>query len=328
MADPIQVCSVSINSFKDRFTDKGNLLRAAFLSSPSKAVIDYGEVKKVSDSSSNNTDNSQDNASSSSESYSYTILNAYSSVRRICEAGEQNSNSDRVSSSQSANNSEDAFTEGEIIEIDVILPNEGKTTWKLMFNGKSTNVQKAKNALLSKDFTSALSIASTGLKTDGIVALSATTYMYPRDNEKDHCPFIGNSWYAFDAGSETTSEEDMTVCIAVAPVDAKTKNRSYDTVYKAVYSILGGELKDAAKFEGGNSEDKQELKDATKRISDYLNKVFTCIGDSSKYNKFKQIREFIVKEINSKNLSYNDTASENVKSYAKVISSANSLITY
>jgi hypothetical protein len=203
------------------------------------------------------------------------------------------------------------FKQGEIYEFRVGIEPEGYTQWKVAIDSRA-DIKAVKNAIRAKKFKTAYQIASKDTKSDGLVPLSATTYI----NKKPpiYPAFIGHCRYGFDSGSMDGPEDNLTICLAVAPINAKTNKPSEDTVIKAVYNVVGDitggvlgnlaatitqKVRDAADGKSSrydrdyDNDDKDSEKNASEELSKFLNKKFRCVGDHTMYDEFLSIRKFI-----------------------------------
>lgn len=369
----ISVCKRVIDSDKieqAKNSDIGQLLKSAFMAGPSNAVATFGKVlvsdtdipeepgddstessdakqsdtkssdAKSSDAKQSDTKSSSSNSSnakssdskSSSESYNnYTIAEAYlrySTLYKKYEAEDE----------ATSDNAQSSFTPGAHIYVMSLLPNEGCTKWHLLLDASvESKLDDIKTAIKSKKFKLAYQLASNNTKSDGLVVVSAETFL----NSKADCkaPFIGKCQFAFDSGSTADNTEVQAVCLAIAPLSAKNKKPRRETVYKVTYNIVGditdgdelddlmSSLKAAASGDSDNSGE-YDPDEATDQISEYLHKRLKCKGDSSMYTEFLKIREYIDKNIDKKSLELNDQETETPQSYAKVSALRKDLITY
>lgn len=317
----IEICSYGIKSAADRYTKEGKILKSAFKIGPSdsvkssgKILIDYSVSMSQDNTSTEDETSHQDSENTGKESYNYSMLEAFSRLNKIYEK-----DTDQTKSSVNVNKFEPGFE----FYIQVLLPNEGCTVWRVQADRRA-RVESAKNAIKSKNFKAALEIAGKGIESDGLVPLSVKTYM--SKNAKVNCPFVGHCRYAFDSGTEESSEESNTVCLAVAPINAVTNKPDEKTVFKAVYNIVGdisggviNKLAAAVKSDSERNSDRDTIEqNVSDEVSEFLNQKFKCIGDSKMYDNFLKIRDFIDKQIKANNLEYNDADSESVIHYSKL----------
>lgn len=210
----------------------------------------------------------------------------------------------------------DSFQLGTVLEFYVGIEDEGFTKWKIAIDARADD-EAVINAIKSKKLKQAYQIASRSVKSDGLVPLSATTYI----NKKPSIPpaFIGHCRYGFDSGSDEGAESDLTICLAVAPINARTKKPDEKTVIKAIYNVTGDitggalgnllvNIKNSLDNKGNNSygryndEDTDSEQSKSDELSKYLKKVFKCVGDHTMYDEFLKIRKFIKKHLDSNSL--------------------------
>lgn len=331
-----EICNISIDKEEERTGTVGKLLFNTFVKGPSEAVKSYGKVT-VSQSQGQSSQGEQpggqqgSNGSQSggNEKYNYSILRASTAFSKMFE--EDN---------PSEEESDEFVSGGGKYTVEVELPDEGITQWVISFNSNAaSNIDKAITAIKSKDFLAAYKIASNKLGTDGFAVMSVSTSIHDRADKKDHCPFIGNCNYAFDSGSEETSDEDMTVCLAIAPLDMKTSKTNGNIVIKVVYDILGdisdgGSLKELLSSiiksnpNENNTYSDEEINKVSDEVSKYLNRKFKCVGNSTMYENFKNIRNYVVKNIKANKLAYDKSYSQDIKKYADAVKPKEILITY
>ena len=242
---------------------------------------------------------------------------------------------------------ENKFEEGEPYAFNIGIDGEGFTEWVVAID-KRADANAVKAAIKSKKFKQAYQIASLKTKSDGLVPLSCTTYIEKAPDGKKNIqpPFIGRCRYAIDSGSEgeldandnkgeddegghikgardTDIKEGLTLCLAVAPINGRTKKADEDVVIQAVYNVTGditggvigrlaasatAKIRDKALGTDSNggryrdSEDKDSEENQSDQLSDWLHKKFRCVGDHTMYNNFKKLREFIKKQVAAGNL--------------------------
>lgn len=336
-----EICNISIDKEEERTGTVGKLLFNTFVKGPSDAVKSYGKVTVSQSQGSSSTSGNQSggqqgsngsqsgSSSGGNEKYNYSILRASTALSKTFE--EDNSSEEE---------SNEFVSGGGKYTVEVELPDEGITQWVISFNSNASgNIDKAIAAIKSKDFLAAYKIASNKLGTDGFAVMSVSTSIHDRADKKDHCPFIGNCNYAFDSGSEETSDEDMTVCLAIAPLDMKTSKTNGNIVIKVVYDILGdisngGSLKALllsiikSNPNENNTYSDEEINKVSDEVSKYLNRKFKCIGNSKMYDNFKNIRNYVVKNIKANTLAYDKSYSQDIKKYADAVKPKEILITY
>ena len=220
----------------------------------------------------------------------------------------QSENTQQEENAQQEEN-EDKFQFGYILAVDLILKNEGMTRWVVAIDSRTeSDIKSIINALNSKKFKAAFNIAGKGLKSDGLVPLAVYTFI----NKKDYyAPFMGNCRYSIAQGSvegtgkysgDETAEDDYTICLAIAPINIKTRKPNENLVYKIVYNIT--------KVKEDNAFDKF-IKDIVKKDND---KGF--IGDSDMYKDFLNIRKYIQKCIQNKTLEIDTNESTKTKEFS------------
>jgi hypothetical protein len=219
---------------------------------------------------------------------------------------------------------QESFTPGETYTFRLEMPNEGFTEWTVLFDSRA-DVETAKNAIRAKKFKAAMQAASKDLESDGLVPIKARTCIYQiTDFRKMPAPnFIGHCRYAFDSGSdEDTSEDNLTICLAVAPINAATNKPDSKTVIQAVYNVTGDitggkvgqlaaaiskKLRDTADGKsdrGYDDDDKDNEKSMSEELSKYLHNAFRCVGDQTMYKNYLTIRKFLSKQIAAKNIEF------------------------
>ncbi len=339
-----KISELSISSTDERFSNEGKMLKSMWMLGPSKAVISKGVITDLgntgSDTSDNNdntrdssTDNKEQSTNTGSESFihTYSILEAFSHLHKLYEdsAGEDsnqqsNGNGDKDNEVEVGKFS---YSEGNVYEFNVGIVDEGYTTWKVAIDTRA-DAGSVKNAIRAKKFKEAYNIASKSVKSDGLVPLSCTTYIRkaPGGKKDIQPPFIGHCRYAIDSGYESEyrssgDKDGLTLCLAVAPINGRTKKPDEDVVIQAVYNVTGditggvigklaasatSKIRDKALGTDSNrykdSDDKDSEESQSDELSDWLHKKFRCVGDHTMYNNFKSLREFIKKQVAAGNL--------------------------
>lgn len=342
-----KISELSISSPDERFSNEGKMLKSMWMLGPSKAVISKGVITDLGNTGSetSNTDNndntgdaSADNkeqgASTNSESFchTYSILEAFSHLHKLYEdnTGEDsnkqsNDNGDKDNEAQVGKFS---YSAGNVYEFNVGIVDEGYTTWKVAIDSRA-DAGSVKNAIRAKKFKEAYNIASKSVKSDGLVPLSCTTYIRkaPGGKKDIQPPFIGHCRYAIDSGYESEyrssgDKDGLTLCLAVAPINGRTKKPDEDVVIQAVYNVTGditggvigklaasatSKIRDKALGTDSSnryrdSDDKDSEESQSDELSDWLHKKFRCVGDHTMYNNFKSLREFIKKQVAAGNL--------------------------
>lgn len=328
-----------------RISKYGKLLKVIFQKGPSKAVLSYGKIVIASSEASpeGSSNKEQENKEEIKDSYNYSILESYLCNKNIFEKSVNTDNTPNAVGTKQDNKERDSqvspFYVGPSFDVYVVLPNEGYSKWHLVLDDRVKDRENSvQNAIKSKAFKKAYQIASDGLSSDGLVAVSVETFINPKAPCK--CPFIGNCRFAFDSGSEDSNEDSSSVTLAIAPIDMATGKPKESTVFRVDYDIVGdisnGSLaiinsiisKDDNKskydyFSKGT--DSSEIDD---EISKFLNKKFKCIGDSSMYKNFLEIRKYIESQLNAKNLEFDSSESTEIKNFCKNPNVEKSLIVY
>ena len=341
-----KISELSISSPDERFSNEGKMLKSMWMLGPSKAVISKGVITDLGNTGSetSNTDNndntgdaSADNkeqsANTNSESFchTYSILEAFSHLHKLYEDStgddsnqQSNDNGDKDNEAQVGKFS---YSEGNVYEFNVGIVDEGYTTWKVAIDSRA-DAGSVKNAIRAKKFKEAYNIASKSVKSDGLVPLSCTTYIRkaPGGKKDIQPPFIGHCRYAIDSGYESEyrssgDKDGLTLCLAVAPINGRTKKPDEDVVIQAVYNVTGditggvigklaasatSKIRDKAlgtdSRQYKDSDDKDSEESQSDELSDWLHKKFRCVGDHTMYNNFKSLREFIKKQVAAGNL--------------------------
>ena len=339
-----KISELSISSPDERFSNEGKMLKSMWMLGPSKAVISKGVITDLgntgsdtSDSNDNTSDSSTNNKEQSTNTnseafcHTYSILEAFSHLHKLYEdsAGEDsnkqsNGNGDKDNEVEVGKFS---YSEGNVYEFNVGIVDEGYTTWKVAIDTRA-DAGSVKNAIRAKKFKEAYNIASKSVKSDGLVPLSCTTYIRkaPGGKKDIQPPFIGHCRYAIDSGYESEyrssgDKDGLTLCLAVAPINGRTKKPDEDVVIQAVYNVTGditggvigklaasatSKIRDKALGTDSNryrdSDDKDSEENQSDELSDWLHKKFRCVGDHTMYNNFKSLREFIKKQVAAGNL--------------------------
>lgn len=284
----------------------------------------------------------------------YSLLNTKYKNKVKNEADEDNEGDDLINSSTMKIT--DMFVSGATFIIKVILENEGYSEWKVFINSDVpyNKYSIIKNALKSGEFKKAYEIAGQYTDTDGLVPMSCKTYI----TKKPECsiPWLGHCRYGFAPGSEDNDPEIAnTLFLAVAPFNAAkgakpdAKGSSDEAiVFKTAYNVTGdisdgkvGSLvnfvkdqvsRQADRLSGERSDDYDDIDD---ELTKYLKSRFKCTGDSSMYEQFLQIREYLNVELKTKdpnastaNLELDADESTNIVKYANQIKSKKALIFY
>lgn len=341
-----KISELSISSPDERFSNEGKMLKSMWMLGPSKAVISKGVITDLGntggDASDNNdnasgssTDNKEKSTNTNSEAFchTYSILEAFSHLHKLYE----DSTGEDSNQQSNDNNGKDnevqvgkfSYSAGNVYEFNVGIVDEGYTTWKVAIDSRA-DAGSVKNAIRAKKFKEAYNIASKSVKSDGLVPLSCTTYIRkaPGGKKDIQPPFIGHCRYAIDSGYESEyrssgDKDGLTLCLAVAPINGRTKKPDEDVVIQAVYNVTGditggviGKLAasatskirdkalgtDSSNSRYKDSDDKDSEENQSDELSDWLHKKFRCVGDHTMYNNFKSLREFIKKQVAAGNL--------------------------
>ena len=296
------------------------------------------------------TDNKQ--TDKPNESYNYTIAESYTkytnALSMVNEAGKGyygsksstefgDAGGDNAKSKENAAKQDKGtkdFYAGAHMYVQVLLPNEGYTKWHILVNKEiqdATSLKAISNFIQAKKFKEAYKYASSKVQSDGLVFMSAETYL----NKDQQIPFLGRCRYAINASEDEDSGEDQSISFAVAPINGVTKKPDEAYVFLVKYNITGdftngkaGELYaslvrhlddvNAGKARLGQpSRDSDD--DNTDELDKFLTDQFKTPGDDSMYNRFLQIRNYIndcIKD-NTLELKTNDNETNEPKSYAK-----------
>ena len=339
-----------------RLSQPGKVLKANFFMGPCKASGIKINVEIPSLSQTQQTDNKQtDNKQTdkSNESYNYTIAESYTkyinalsmvneagkgyygskSTTEFGDAGGDNARSKENDAKQDKGTKD--FYAGAHIYVQVLLPNEGYTKWHILVNKEiqdATSLKAISNFIQAKKFKEAYKYASSKVQSDGLVFMSAETYL----NKDQQIPFLGRCRYAINASEDEDSGEDQSISFAVAPINGVTKKPDEAYVFLVKYNITGdftngkaGELYaslvrhlddvNAGKARLGQPSRDSDDDDNTDELDKFLTDQFKTPGDDSMYNRFLQIRNYIndcIKD-NTLELKTNDNETNEPKSYAK-----------
>lgn len=342
-----KISELSISSPDERFSNEGKMLKSMWMLGPSKAVISKGVITDLGNTGSetSNTDNNDNtgdasadnkdqstNTNSESFCHTYSILEAFSHLHKLYEdsAGKDSNqqSNDNGGEDNEVKVGKFSYSEGNVYEFNVGIVDEGYTTWKVAIDSRA-DIGSVKNSIRAKKFKEAYNIASKSVKSDGLVPLSCTTYIRkdPGGKKDIQPPFIGHCRYAIDSGYESEyrssgDKDGLTLCLAVAPINGRTKKPDEDVVIQAVYNVTGditggvlgklaasatSKIRDKALGTDSSnryrdSDDKDSEDNQSDELSDWLHKKFRCVGDHTMYNNFKSLREFIKKQVAAGNL--------------------------
>ena len=344
-----------------RLSQPGKVLKANFFMGPCKASgikinVEIPSLSQTQQTDNKQTDNKQtDNKQTDkpNESYNYTIAESYTkytnalsmvneagkgyygskSTTEFGDAGGDNARSKENTAKQDKGTKD--FYAGAHIYVQVLLPNEGYTKWHILVNKEiqdATSLKAISNFIQAKKFKEAYKYASSKVQSDGLVFMSAKTYL----NKDQQIPFLGRCRYAINASEDEDSGEDQSISFAVAPINGVTKKPDEAYVFLVKYNITGdftngkaGELYaslvrhlddvNAGKARLGQPSRDSDDDDNTDELDKFLTDQFKTPGDDSMYNRFLQIRNYIndcIKD-NTLELKTNDNETNEPKSYAK-----------
>ena len=349
-----------------RLSQPGKVLKANFFMGPCKASgikinVEIPSLSNTQQSDNKQTDNKQtDNKQTDNkqtdkpnESYNYTIAESYTKYTNVLsmvneagkgyygsksttefgDAGGDNARSKENDAKQDKGTKD--FYAGAHIYVQVLLPNEGYTKWHILVNKEiqdATSLKAISNFIQAKKFKEAYKYASSKVQSDGLVFMSAETYL----NKDQQIPFLGRCRYAINASEDEDSGEDQSISFAVAPINGVTKKPDEAYVFLVKYNITGdftngkaGELYaslvrhlddvNAGKARLGQPSRDSDDDDNTDELDKFLTDQFKTPGDDSMYNRFLQIRNYINDCIknNTLELKTNDNETNEPKSYAK-----------
>ena len=349
-----------------RLSQPGKVLKANFFMGPCKASgikinVEIPSLSNTQQSDNKQKDNKQtDNKQTDNkqtdkpnESYNYTIAESYTkytnALSMVNEAGKGyygsksstefgDAGGDNAKSKENAAKQDKGtkdFYAGAHIYVQVLLPNEGYTKWHILVNKEiqdATSLKAISNFIQAKKFKEAYKYASSKVQSDGLVFMSAKTYL----NKDQQIPFLGRCRYAINASEDEDSGEDQSISFAVAPINGVTKKPDEAYVFLVKYNITGdftngkaGELYasfvrhlddvNAGKARLGQPSRDSDGDDNTDELDKFLTDQFKTPGDDSMYNRFLQIRNYIndcIKD-NTLELKTNDNETNEPKSYAK-----------
>lgn len=341
-----KISEISISSPDERFSNEGKMLKSMWMLGPSKAVISKGVITDLGNTGSDtsNTDNNENTGDASADNkeqsttdneafcHTYSILEAFSHLHKLYEDSTGEDSNQQSNDNSGKDNEVEvgkfSYSEGNVYEFNVGIVDEGYTTWKVAVDSRA-DIGSVKNSIRAKKFKEAYNIASKNVKSDGLVPLSCTTYIRkdPGGKKDIQPPFIGHCRYAIDSGYESEyrssgDKDGLTLCLAVAPINGRTKKPDEDVVIQAVYNVTGditggvigklaasatSKIRDKALGTDSSnryrdSDDKDSEENKSDELSDWLHKKFRCVGDHTMYNNFRSLREFIKKQVAAGNL--------------------------
>lgn len=278
----------------------------------------------------NDSSTSQDDTTQSSNQDSDNTTSDSDSERNHSDSDNDTTEDTEDDSNNDEQTSDNTFNAGEHYTFRVVLPNEGYTEWEIVFNAACSNIDQAKNYIRAKKFKQAYNIASDGVDSDGFVPVRLSTFVV--DNMKIAPPFIGHCRYGFDSGSEEGEEDNRTICLAIAPINARTNKTDSNLLIQTVYNVVGDisdgklaslltNIRNAAT---STSDDRYYSNDddsdnANDELSKFLHKKFKCVGDQTMYKHFLEIKKFIQKHLNNNNLEYVKNESTNIRLYENTV---------
>lgn len=318
---------------EDRNSAIGRYIKNAWIIGPSKAVKSFGKIileDKAPSSSNKSTSNTKSNTDDNKKE-SYSIFNSNLSLRYNTKFEADGKSSSEVPVFSS-------FT------VKVGIEGNGYTEWKVLLKNLNALIP-VKTAIKAGAFKEAYNFASNDKESDGLIVVSVKTFIANNTDTRECLPpFMGHCRYGFDAGSEDTNIDANTICLAIAPIDAKNNKPSQDLIFRSTYSVVGditdgilGDIlnfaKDATKKVGSQvipglssgsdrrySDDKEsDEQKATNKLSDFLHKKFKCVGDQNMYPQFKQICDYIKRNVSNKRLEYMESESTNPVAYKNQI---------
>ena len=339
-----------------RLSQPGKVLKANFFMGPCKASgikinVEIPSLSNTQQSDNKQTDNKQ--TDKPNESYNYTIAESYTkytnalsmvneagkgyygskSSTEFGDAGGDNAKSKENDAKQDKGTKD--FYVGAHMYVQVLLPNEGYTKWHILVNKEiqdATSLKAISNFIQAKKFKEAYKYASSKVQSDGLVFMSAETYL----NKDQQIPFLGRCRYAINASEDEDSGEDQSISFAVAPINGVTKKPDEAYVFLVKYNITGdftngkaGELYasfvrhlddvSAGKARLGQPSRDADDDDNTEELDKFLTDQFKTPGDDSMYNRFLQIRNYINDCIknNTLEIKTNDNETNEPISYAK-----------
>ena len=269
----------------------------------------------------NDSSTSQDDTTKSSNQDNNTASDSDSN-----DDSDNDESQDTEDNNNDESTSDNTFSEGERYTFRVVLPNEGYTEWEIVFNAACSNIDQVKNYIRAKRFKQAYNVASNGVESDGFVPVRLSTFAV--DNMKIAPPFIGHCRYGFDSGSEEGEEDNRTICLAIAPINARTNKTDSSLLIQTVYNVVGdisdgklaSLLTNIRNTATSTSDDRyynddDDSDNTSDELSKFLHKKFKCVGDQTMYNDFLEIKKFIQKHLNNNNLEYVKDESTNISLY-------------
>jgi hypothetical protein len=314
-------------------TSNEKALRSVFLKGPSPSVISKGAITVKEIRSNGGQPEPEPDNPPEPQQESYSIRNAYLNYVRLFEADGEDDTDDQGGSDDSDGDQEESDDQpssvefkplrGSTINVKVALEDYGYSIWTLKpHEGLSDSLDSIINKLKSGKFKEAYNDANKATKSVGFIPIEVETFMN-KPGDGNIIPFIGRCRFAIDSGdvpdsSNTTSDEDQlpdtTVTFAMAPLDGNNQNKpSEDMVYKVDFMV-----KDADAFTDNklstvlqkikaltNNDDQRD--ETQSELSKYLNSMFKP-GDSSKFEEFLKIENYIKEHLSGSNSSLERTS--------------------
>lgn len=328
------------NDKEDNTTDKEDNKDSGVKNDSYERVYSYSILEACTNMKLMYNERSSDDSMYSDYYTDDDMSDIFNKVRKYSDTQREHDNDiDKITDSSEDTNSDDSkekeespfketFEPGESYTFKLEMPNEGFSEWTVLFD-KRVDTGNIKNMIRSKKFKTAMLEAGKGLQSDGLIPMKIRTCIYDVDdvNKTPMPKFMGHCRYALDSGStDDAAEDNLTLCLAVAPIDAVTNEPNQYTVIQAIYNvtgdITGGKLgniiasvdKKVRDYADGNnnrygysyynSDSDNTDKTKSKELSDYLHKAFRCVGDSSMYPNYLNLTKYIKKQLANKNLEF------------------------
>jgi len=282
-----------------------------------------------SDNNNSSTNNSNNNQS---QSESYSILDSFLGLNLLLEESDDtptqvnNREDDDKTEVNPAPQNNSSNTSSDSVIVRVGIKDTGFTDWHIKI---LQHVDKVKGLIKRGSFKEAYNLASNKIDGDGIIISKAETYIIKKQNAKDinkaFPPFIGHCRYAIDAGTvddsrDSSNDANLTISLAVAPINAVTKkpkdgavfNMSYDVVGDITGGKVGSAIASISKAvrdssdnkntfvnslfnsdDRYNSDDKDSETSKADYLSKFLHKAFRTPGDHTMYSNFIAIKKYI-----------------------------------
>lgn len=297
-----------------------------------ESCFNLNKVFEADDAASNLIDGLRNLANNDSNTSHDDTTQSSNQDNNTASDSDSNDDSDNDESQDTEDNNNDestsdnTFSEGEHYTFRVVLQNEGYTEWEIVFNAACSNIDQVKNYIRAKRFKQAYNVASNGVESDGFVPVRLSTFAV--DNMKIAPPFIGHCRYGFDSGSEEGEEDNRTICLAIAPINARTNKTDSSLLIQTVYNVVGdisdgklaSLLTNIRNTATSTSDDRyynddDDSDNASDELSKFLHRKFKCVGDQTMYKNFLEIKKFIQKHLNNNNLEYVKDETTNISLY-------------